>query len=150
MRRHSASSDPFSRRKRPTSAEMDFTSLIDVVFLLLIFFMVTSTMTGQSDVEVPPAKHGKGMDPSLATILILREPLQPGGETRLIIGDDPNGQPASIEDARAAIEQKMADGINQVLIKAERKVPHQDVLEVARIVGSFESGELYIGVQQLP
>lgn len=128
---------------------MDFTSLIDVVFLLLIFFMVTSTMTGQSDVEVPPARHGKGMDPSKATILILREPERLGGQTRLIVGDDLNGPPATVEDARTAIEQNLSKGINQVLIKAERKVPHQDVLEVARMVGEFQAGELYIGVQQI-
>lgn len=128
---------------------MDFTSMIDVVFLLLIFFMVTSTMTGQSDVQVPGARHSKGMDPSAATILILREPQRLGERTRLIVGDDPNGPPATIEDARAAIEQNLAKGLNQVLIKAERKVPHQDVLDLARLVGSFESGELYIGVQQI-
>ena len=51
-----------STRKRGEEAELDITPMIDVTFLLLIFFMVTSTMQGKPDLDVPPVKHGVGVD----------------------------------------------------------------------------------------
>ena len=43
---------PLARRKRE-EAEMDMTPMIDVVFLLLIFFMVTASFGLQKSIELP-------------------------------------------------------------------------------------------------
>ena len=42
------------RRKRVWSEEMDMTPMVDVVFLLLIFFMVTAAFSLQKSIEMPP------------------------------------------------------------------------------------------------
>ena len=57
------------KKKKKDEAELDITPMIDVVFLLLIFFMVTSTMDDQKAANVPPAKHGVGADANKATII---------------------------------------------------------------------------------
>ncbi len=57
--------------------DLDITPMIDVVFLLLIFFMVTSTMQSKRDLDVPPAKHGVGVDSAAATILTIKRPEDP-------------------------------------------------------------------------
>ena len=134
------------RRKR--SDEIDLTSLIDVVFLLLIFFMVSSTMTGQADVKVPAAKNQKGIDPRQSVVITIRQPRTLGGGTTIIIGDG-IGPEGSLDDVRSVVEKGIKQGLTQVIIKAERRVPHIDVLEVAKVVGSIEGGRLYIGVQEL-
>ena len=47
-----------SKKKKKDEADLDITPMIDVVFLLLIFFMVTSTMQGTPDRAIPPASSG--------------------------------------------------------------------------------------------
>lgn len=136
------------RGRENESVDVDLTSAIDVVFQLLIFFAVTSTMTGQKDVAVPPARHGKGVNPKESIVITLREPRQIGADSVLVLGDG-EGAEADIDQVRQMIEQGIASGKTQVLIKAEKKVPHGDVLRVARIVGSL-AGSLFIGVQQIP
>ena len=46
------------QKKKKDEADLDITPMIDVVFLLLIFFMVTSTMQGTPDRDIPPASSG--------------------------------------------------------------------------------------------
>ena len=43
-----------SRRKLSTPEEVDMTPMIDVTFLLLIFFMVTAAFSLQRSLEIPP------------------------------------------------------------------------------------------------
>ena len=49
-------------RERPSmDDEMDITPMIDMTFLLLIFFILTSKMTGEKSYEVPSAKNGSSI-----------------------------------------------------------------------------------------
>ena len=41
----------FGGKRKPIEGELDITPMIDVTFLLLIFFMVSSTMQGKPDLE---------------------------------------------------------------------------------------------------
>ena len=43
-------------RPEPDFEEMDLTPMVDVTFLLLIFFMITASFTLQKKIDVPPAK----------------------------------------------------------------------------------------------
>src|SRR6188768_1936042 len=47
-----------TRRRKLEEADMDITPMIDMTFLLLIFFIVTSKMGPKAGIELPPAKHG--------------------------------------------------------------------------------------------
>lgn len=51
----------FEKRSQFASAQVNITPLIDVVFLLLLFFMLTSTFVSQSGIKVnlPKAVSGK-------------------------------------------------------------------------------------------
>lgn len=50
---------PFSKSP-PDFEEMDLTPMVDVTFLLLIFFMITASFNLQKRFEVPPAKTDEG------------------------------------------------------------------------------------------
>jgi len=53
-----------SRRKLSTPEEVDMTPMIDVTFLLLIFFMVTAAFSLQRSLEIPPPdSEAKSADP---------------------------------------------------------------------------------------
>ena len=86
----------------PMDDEMDITPMIDMTFLLLIFFILTSKMTGEKSYEVPPAKNGA----SIATKNCVMITVQRGnGDTPLvtkedggIFSDDPEQQSAEITE----------------------------------------------------
>ena len=64
----------FSRlqpRKRAKEAEIDMTPMVDVTFLLLIFFMVTASFTLQKSLEIPKTPS---QDPS--TTVVEQDPLE--------------------------------------------------------------------------
>lgn len=138
--------EPLTTPKRALDGELDLTSLIDVVFLLLIFFMVSSTMKGTPDVDVPEAHFGTGVAERAATIVtIRREGL--GGPPIILLGDG-RGPEGSTESVRAYVEQGLRENRNHVIIKAERDIPHGFVQQVARSVSQVEGIRFNIGVQE--
>jgi biopolymer transport protein ExbD len=132
-------------RKAP-DADLDITPMIDVTFLLLIFFMVTSTMQGTPDVEVPPAKHGVGVDTMRATVITVKRPEVPDGRPTIILGDG-RGPEGDLEAVREFVERRRAQDVTQVIIKADRDVQHGYVQEVARVVSAIDGVRFSIGVQ---
>lgn len=60
-----AASTNFSRPKKPSGEDMDMTPMVDVTFLLLIFFMVTASFSVQKSVQRPPPREE---DPSVNAI----------------------------------------------------------------------------------
>ena len=65
---------------------IDMTPMVDVVFQLMTFMLFTVQMSGGEKVDVPPARHGVGVEESSATFLTLTKPSVPGGESRLLLG----------------------------------------------------------------
>lgn len=132
---------PLPARKRPQEdTEMDITPMIDCTFLLLIFFTVTSTPDAQTALNLAPAKHGVGISQRDSIMISIAE----NGESQpasIYLADGKQGQPlgGSNEDQaaeiRKAIEEGMAEGKKNVLIKAEKGVLHRDVSRVAAAAG---------------
>lgn len=132
--------------KRVLDGELDLTSLIDVVFLLLIFFMVSSTMKGTPDVDVPQAHFGTGVPERTATIVtIQREGL--GGPPIIILGDG-RGPEGNLDSVRSYVEQGLRENRTHVIIKAERDIPTGFVQQVAKSATQVEGVRLNIGVQE--
>lgn len=132
--------------KRPLDGELDLTSLIDVVFLLLIFFMVSSTMKGTPDVDVPEAHFGTGvLEGDSSVITIRREGL--GGPPLILLGDG-RGPESAIDGIRPYVEQSFREGRKHVIIKAERDIPHGFVQQVARAISQVQGIRFNIGVQE--
>ena len=76
MARQSSSSDPdaaFTKQRSSNDAELDITPMIDVTFLLLIFFMVTSTMQPDEVLDIPTSVHGLGVEANSATGSVLAQ-----------------------------------------------------------------------------
>ena len=65
--------EPTDQRKRKPAVdtELDITPMIDVTFLLLIFFLVASTPNAQTAVELAPARHGDGVSEQSSVIVTI-------------------------------------------------------------------------------
>jgi biopolymer transport protein ExbD len=135
---------PRSRRLgQDTGVEM--TPLIDVTFLLLIFFMVTSSLAAQQDVVVPEAVYGVGVSPESATVILLAQP-EDGSATRIFLGDG-RGEEGDLADVRTWVKQGLNEGRTSVIVKAEGRVPAGQTHRVYQVIGQIEGAQLRIGVR---
>jgi len=143
-----------ARRPVQESAELDITPMIDITFLLLIFFLVASTTDVQSSVELPPARYGKGVSDRTSVILTVAERGGPG-PARVYLDDGTGGSP--LPDDPAAQEEQIAqyvrqgfdEGKSKVLVKAGKGVRHREVSRVAAAAGQVEGVEMYLAVLEI-
>jgi biopolymer transport protein ExbD len=139
-------------RRGSEDAEIDITPMIDCVFLLLIFFLVCSTMAKSTAVQLPPARHGQGVDEQTSVIITIDGE---GGQTkpRIYLGDGTAGQPLPDDHQTQerliteAVEQGMQSGKSTILVKAARAVKSGDVERVASAAAAgAEGASFHIGV----
>ncbi len=126
---------------------IDMTPMVDVVFQLMTFMLFSSQMTGGELVDVPPARHGVGVEASAATFLTLLGPKAPGGEPRLLLGHG-SGPDATLDQAKEAVDRAVKEGTRKVILQADGAVPHGKVLEVAAAVAEVEGVTIHVGVQE--
>ena len=126
---------------------IDMTPMVDVVFQLMTFMLFSVQMSGGEKVEIPPARHGVGVEESAATFLTLLKPAAPGAEPRLLLGNG-EGDPASLDQARKAVADGIKEGRRKVVLQADGAVPHGEVLKVAGAMSEVEGITLHIGVQE--
>ncbi|MDW7679744.1 MAG: biopolymer transporter ExbD [bacterium] len=111
----------FHERKK-SKVIINITSLIDVLFLLLIFFMVSSTFIEQPGMklELPEAKSS-----STEKIQDLILDIHADGTIYL------NSEPIALEKLGAAFEQLLPRLSEKALIlKADKSVPHGTIVKI--------------------
>ena len=141
--------DSFGGGRKLVDGEMDITPMIDVTFLLLIFFMVASTMQGTPDVDVPPAAHSIGVDSAGATVVTILAPKSSAEVPHIVLGDG-EGPEADQAEVRRYVEDSVREGRKRIVLKAEGDVFHGLVDETAQTIKSVEGIELYMGVGNKP
>ncbi len=142
--------------RRPVSdtAEMDITPMIDITFLLLIFFLVCSTANPQSAVELPPARHGSGVSDRTSVVLTVADRGR-AGPALVYLADGRQGSPLpddqdlQSEAIAQAVERGLQEGKSTVLIKAEKGVKHGDVWRVETAAGRVEGVKLHVAVLEV-
>ena len=122
-------------RKNLTDGEMDITPMIDIVFLLLIFFVVASKMTAEQAPKVPLARSGVSVDIRSAIPLVVSRGDGDVAVVRNIDGrvfsGDADQQTAEITEYVVA---EMSKGKTEVLLQAEGNVRGSDM---KRILGAL-------------
>ena len=132
------------QRQKVDDQGINLTPLIDVVFLLLIFFMVSTTFTKETHltVDLPEAVGEQSSElPEQIEILI-----SPEGSYSV------NGQAlvnAKIATLKSALE-KTAEGNNilPLVITADAKTPHQAVVQAMDAAGQLGFARLSITTRQ--
>ncbi len=114
------------RPRKEDDIELNLTPLIDVVFLLLIFFMVSTTFADKSEIKLDlPEATTATMSNEKETIKISID-----GKGRYFVNDVPliNSQVKTIEKA---VKDLAGDDKNPtIVIKADKQATHQSVLSV--------------------
>lgn len=112
-------------RRRPS---INITSLIDVLFLLLTFFLVTATFIEQSalKVELPSMQHPDRVQQQKRFVLEVGS----GGEVRY------EGETLDRNRLRGRLEEGVAE-INAgggIVLRADRTVSHGEVMKVLDLI----------------
>ena len=148
-RRSTSSDDAFSRKRSESDAELDITPMIDVTFLLLIFFMVTSTMQPDEVLDIPTSVHGLGVEANSAILITIS-----AGEPPMINLVEDNNKTEDPETVGPYVQQRMQQGRKHVIIKAERLVQHGFVQKVTReantVIKEFDGAKFSIAVEDKP
>ena len=145
-----------AHRPMPNDGDMDITPMIDITFLLLIFFLVATRMDTESAIELPEARNGTAVaSKNAVTFTVTRGE---GDRAFIYKGDGAVSENLLASTDLAKQEQDIAAyveaGVNapipkqHVIIKAEREVKHREVARVARAVGQVPDVPLYVAVYE--
>lgn len=126
---------------------IDMTPMVDVVFQLMTFLLFSVQMTGGEKVDIPPARHGVGVEETQATFLTLVKPAAATGESKLLLGHG-EGAVATLDQARKAVADGVKQGRRKVILQADGDVPHGEVIKVAAAVAQVEGITVHVGVQE--
>lgn len=120
--------------KQPEEVDLNITPLIDVVFLLLIFFMVSTTFDHESEVNITLPTASKEIaqaKPDAINVAI-------DNESRIFINKNElvNSQISTIKEALYDISADLEDA--PIIISADEETPYQVVIrtmDAARQLG---------------
>ena len=118
-------------KEEPT---VDLTSLIDVVFLLLIFFMVSTTFERETvlKVDLPEASAVEDREEFPDSLELVID-----GEGRMFLNDQ-RLLDSNVNTVRAAMEQMAGERRDLPLIlRADRQTPHHYVVTVMDVAAQL-------------
>jgi biopolymer transport protein ExbD len=146
----SAAPSPFDedmlvpRKALIDDARFDVTAMVDLVFMMNIFFLVTWAEMARAEIDLPKAKHCAAAERGRSTIFtLLKGPV-------VFVGDSAGGVSLSPGEMDQRVTALVEDGVredrNIVLIKAEKDVPLRDVAHLASVATAVKGTELMLAV----
>ena len=127
--------------------EVNLTSLIDVVLLLLVFFMVSTNFVRETEIllRLPQVDNVVELDTLVSTLEIVVT-----SEGDYLINGDLllNNQKNTLRAAIEGLDIKVSEG--SVSIKADADTKHQSVVTVMDVVGQLGFTEINISTAIIP
>ena len=141
-----------ARRSQADDAEFDITAMIDLVFMMNIYFLVTFLTAALGEINLPAAAHVAGLDADTAITLTVISSLD-GDSVTVYLGDGEKGEPISGTDeqeerVREAVQQAADGGKTAVLIKAEKNVRLRELFRVST-AAAVEGIKLHVAVMAM-
>lgn len=133
------------RSGRQDNVNLDITPLIDVVFLLLIFFMVSTTFEHNSEINITLPGSSKEMTeakPDAVNVGIDSQGVVYINEKALVN--------AQIETIKAALSEALV-GLNEppVIISADAEASHQSVVRVMDAARQLDLVRITFATQEI-
>jgi biopolymer transport protein ExbD len=132
------------------SAHIDMTAMVDLVFMMNIFFLVTTLVTALAEVDLPAAQHVTAADLDSAVVITVTG--AEGQVPQVYLGDGTSGEALSeseLEDRIIAeVESGKRAGKTAVVIKAEKQVPLRQIGRIAAAATSVDGVELNLAVME--
>jgi biopolymer transport protein ExbD len=130
-----------NRAKVYSDATLDMTPIIDSVFLLLIFFMVTTVLKNPSQLKmtIPDAYNPNKMDKKIITVELTADGI-------IAVA----GKQVALDQFDAFLVQEKQKSQNKtVVIKADKEAKHGDVLKLMKLAKEVQIETIGIQVENL-
>jgi biopolymer transport protein ExbD len=146
------SDDLIGRKPIEETPEFDITAMVDLVFMMNIYFLVTFVTVALAEVDLPTATHVAPLDGDSAVVITLVGDGE--GPATIYIGEREKGERVGNRDqiaerVRAAVEEGAAAGKTEVLLKAEKKVRLADLFRVSAAASGVEGMKLNVAVMEV-
>ena len=128
------------RSESEENFSLDLTPLIDVVFLLLIFFMVSTVFVDfkrQMDISLPSSKSSSPSE----TLEPIKVELTVDGQVFL------NGEKVKIEELELALSKIPSSQNNSAIIRADKNLPYGNVIKVMGILQTAQILDIGVAVK---
>jgi biopolymer transport protein ExbD len=129
------------KRRQPDDAHFDVTPMVDLVFMMNIFFLVTWIYAAMAEIDLPAASHCIATNLDNAVVVTIK--LGDNHKPTYFLGDaspDSELNPTEIEKRLADEVKTSSNDKNIVLIKAEKDVMLRDVVRVATAAAAAVKG----------
>ena len=141
-----------ARRPLEDDAEFDITAMIDLVFMMNIYFLVSFLTAAMGEIAMPTARHVAALDPDTSVRITVLGSLD-GESVSVYLGNGKEGEeikdPEQQESkVREYVEKALAEGKTNVLIKAEAKVQEGQVNRIS-LAAAIEGMKLHSGVTEI-
>lgn len=130
------------------STSVDMTAMIDLVFMMNIFFMVTSLVTA-SEFELPQARHVSSVDPDESLIMTIVADEKTGG--KVYLGEDaesPIPDAGRDEKVAQAVAESVRIGKTSLIIKGDKNLKMNDVGKIGAAAASVEGVKPFYAVTE--
>jgi biopolymer transport protein ExbD len=142
-------------RKKRGDDEMDITPMIDITFLLLIFFVVCSKMDPTQMGEIPEAQNGLAISAKESAVVFI----EPAGKDKVVLkrvdgsefsNDEATQTAELIEYVSSELKSTLGQEKNHVMIMGDAEISVAEVTRVQKIIGdAFEDiDSTYIAVKE--
>jgi biopolymer transport protein ExbD len=135
----------FLRRDRRDDPGIDMAPLIDVVFLLLIFFMVTTTFNKQSELKIvlPKAQSSEAVKPQNPLTLTIDRHGNYYLNGRELVNTRPDTLFRALQEAKASKGGKVP-----LIVRADANTPYQSVVTAMDVAGQLGLSRLSIATDK--
>lgn len=117
------------KKKNRPSGEIPTSSMADIAFLLLIFFLVTTVFDEEKGLQMVLPEQASEVEVSPKNILFLM--VQPDGVVVIRRGESPQEQPARANEVSAIWRQESAQNPNLVAaVKTAPSAPYRFMIDV--------------------
>ena len=122
--------------------------MVDLVFMMNIYFLVTSLTAIAPEIDLPLASHVVAIDESKSVPIVIV--VAPDGKSSIVTAGDEKGKltdpDEQVESIQKAVEKGVRDSRADIVIRAEKAVKLRDISRLAGAAGKVEGSKLYVGV----
>jgi biopolymer transport protein ExbD len=141
------------RRPMGGDSNFDITAMIDLVFMMNIFFLVTSLTKSNSAPDLPTASFCVPADESECVVISVVSGKDPENPVVFIAGESADkgisDQQEQQDEIVAAVEKGVAEKKNKVLIKAEKNILVRHIVRLSSSASAVEGTQTLFAVMEV-
>lgn len=128
-------------------AHFDVTAMVDLVFMMNIFFLVTWAEMARAEIDLPMARHCAAAEREKSTVFTITAGT---GSPVVYVGDGTGSGQLSPGEVDRRVTETVEAGLREertiVLIKAEKDVLLRDVAHIASVATAVKGTSLMLAV----